>query len=112
MVVYVGKLIFLRLYSRSVACVKQNLIFFSLIVQIFEIAHNLADGAHDCEGIRILFDNGSQDCNLLLVDHADQHIGLPAGVHALAGDQGGAVTQTVDDGIGDLLRMVGSADTR
>ena len=79
---------------------------------MLEIAHNLADIAHDGEGFGVFPDDIGQDADLGFVDDADQNVGLVAGIHAFGGHQGGAVVQPGDDGVGQLLRIVGDTPSR
>ena len=58
---------------------------------MLEIAHDFADTAHDSKGVGVLPDDGGQGGDLGFVDDADQDVGFPAGVHALAGDQSGGI---------------------
>lgn len=75
-------------------------------VQGLEVAHDLTDGVHNGEGVGILADNPGNGGDLGLVHHADQHIGLPAGVHALGRDQGCGVLDLADDLVGDFLGVI------
>ena len=52
-------------------------------------------------------DDVLQRGHLDLVDHADQNMGLAPLVHPLCRDEGGAVAQPADDGVGDLPGMIG-----
>ena len=102
-----GEKRFLRLYSRTLTAVKKIFVFFSLGVDFFEIAHDLADGAHDGKGAGVLADDLGKGGDLVLVDDADQDVFLLAGVHAPGGDQGAGVMELGDDGPAQLLRGVG-----
>ena len=79
----------------------------ALLVDLLEIAHDLVDVAHDGKGMGAFPDDGGQGGGLGPVHHADQDADLLAQVHAGAGDQGGAVVEPLDDGIGDLLGPLG-----
>ena len=80
----------------------------SVHFQIFEVAHNLAHGIHDGEGIGITAADPCHRCRLGLIDHADEHALFLAGVHTLGRDQGGGVTGFADDFLGNFLRMLGN----
>ena len=94
------------LQSLSVAGVQDFFDFLAGMGQIFEIAHNLAHGVHDGKGMGIAAaDIGNGSC-LGLVHHADEHIGLLAGVHAYRGDQCGGMAGSGNDITGDFQREI------
>ena len=72
-----------------------------------EIAHDLADLAHDGEGVGIALDDLGQQGYLIVVHHAHDDVHFPAVVHALGGEDGGRVVELLDDLLADLLRVVG-----
>ena len=98
---------FLRLYSRSLAAVKKIFVFFSLGVELLEVAHDLADAAHDGEAPGVLPDQLGEGGDLALVDDADQKVLLLTGIHALGRDQGAGVVELFDDVPAQLRGIVG-----
>ncbi len=79
----------------------------ALVVQVLEIAHHIADLADNGKAAGKFPDNGGELGRLGAVDHADDHAGGLAPEGAPAGQQGGAVVQTLDNGLGQLLRLTG-----
>ena len=90
----------------SVAGVQDFFDHLAVGAEVFEIAHYFPDRVHDGESVGIAAADGGKGRGLVFVDHADQHIGLMARIHALGGDQGGGMVQLFDDLVGDFLGMV------
>ena len=74
---------------------------------MLEITHHFIDGTHNGKSVGIFPDDGRKSSGLCFVDNTDENIGFPAVIHAFAGDQGSAVIQSGNNGIGNFLRIVG-----
>lgn len=76
-------------------------------IQGLEVAHDLADGIDDGKSIGIFADNAGNLAYLGLIDHADQKVCLPAGIHALGRNQSRGVMGLFDDLLRDLSGIIG-----
>lgn len=62
----------------------------------------------DGEGMGVFVDDLTDQRHLGLIDHAQKHAGIPAGVHTLGGDEGRGVVKPVDQLPGNLLGKIGN----
>lgn len=99
--------IYEMLHAFSVALVEEFTFFVSVVVQVLEVAQDTAGGGEDGEGAGVLLHDGAECSDLRVVDHTQQNVGFPAGVHTLGRNEGSAVVEGMNDVVGDFIRIVG-----